>query len=134
MGRDDWMVLNETAAKADEEVESEMTKSALFVTLVECARDALNADKESTRLWTPEEVANADPFPEVQRRRFKESERESMTLDLEREQAVVGKFVEEARLGIHFEGLVAAAREWVRREADREGERMAAKDQGEVEE
>ena len=125
MIRDDWAVLNETASKSDEQVESAMTQSALFNTLFQCAEQAQSSHKAAPRVWSPREILEADVFPETMQARFRENERERARADLEAEQGRLRAFVEKSRLQVHFEGLVSAARDRVRRDADRAGDAAA---------
>lgn len=125
MVRDDWVVLNETASKSDEQVESAMTQSALFNTLYQCTEAAQNLDKPAPRVWSPNEILEADVFPEVMQARFRENERERARADLEAEQERLRAFVEKGRLQVHFEGLISAAKDRVRGEADRAGDQAA---------
>jgi nuclear pore complex protein Nup133 len=125
MIRDDWGVLNETASKSDEQVESAMTHSALFNALLQCAEVGLSSDKPAPRVWSPSEILEADVFPEILQARFRENERERVQIDLEAEQERLRVFVEKGRLQVHFEGLISAARDRVRRDADRAGDEAA---------
>jgi nuclear pore complex protein Nup133 len=125
MIRDDWVVLNETASKSDEQVESAMTQSALFNALYQCAEEAQNSGKPAPRVWSPTEILEADVFPEVMQARFRENERERARADLEAEQERLRAFVEKGRLQVHFEGLIRAAKDRVRGEADRAGDQAA---------
>jgi nuclear pore complex protein Nup133 len=125
MIRDDWAVLNETAAKSDEQVESAMTQSALFNALFQCAEEAQSSHKQAPKVWSPNEILEADVFSETMQARFRENERERARADLEVEQERLRVFVEKGRLQVHFEGLISAARDRVRRDADRAGEEAA---------
>jgi nuclear pore complex protein Nup133 len=125
MIRDDWIVLNETKSKSDEQVESAMTQSALFNTLFQCAEEALRSDQPAPRVWSPTEILEADVLPETLQARFRENERVRVRVDLEAEQERLRAFVEKGRLQVHFEGLVSAARDRVRRDADRAGDEAA---------
>jgi nuclear pore complex protein Nup133 len=125
MIRDDWVVLNETASKSDEQVENAMTQSALFNVLYQCAEEAQNSGKSAPRVWSPNDILEADVFPEVMQARFRENERERARADLEAEQERLRAFVEKGRLQVHFEGLISAAKDRVRGEADRAGDQAA---------
>ena len=125
MIRDDWIVLNETASKSDEQVESAMTKSALFTTLFQCAEEAQSSERPNPRVWSPNEILEADVSPEMMESRFRENERERARADLEVEQERLRAFVEKGRLQVHFEGLLSAARDRVRSDADRAGDEVA---------
>jgi nuclear pore complex protein Nup133 len=125
MIRDDWVVLNETKSKSDEQVESAMTQSALFNTLSQCAEDALRSDQPPPRVWSPSEILEADVFPAILQVRFRENERERVRADLEAEQERLRAFVDKGRLQVHFDGLISAARDRVRRDADRAGDEGA---------
>jgi nuclear pore complex protein Nup133 len=125
MIRDDWVVLNETKSKSDEQVESAMTQSALFNTLSQCAEDALRSDQPPARVWSPSAILEADVFPVILQARFRENERERARADLEAEQERLRAFVDKGRLQVHFDGLISAARDRVRRDADRAGDEGA---------
>ena len=125
MVRDDWILLNETASKDDAQVEGEMSQSALFGVLVECIGEDLGSLKSPQRLWSPNEILEADLFPEVLHARFQENEREVIRADLEREEEMLKDFVDKGRLQVHFEGLISAAKDLIRKEADRAGDKAA---------
>jgi len=69
MIRDDWVALNETASKSDEQVESASTQSALFDTLFQCAKEGQSSDKLVPRIWSPNEIVEADVFPDIMQAR-----------------------------------------------------------------
>ena len=125
MIRDDWTVLNETASKSDEQVESAMTQSALFNALFQCAEEAQSSEKPAPRVWSPNEILDGDVFPELLQARLRENERQRARADLEAEQERLRAFVEKGRLQVHFEGLISAAKDRVRRDADRAGDEAA---------
>ena len=125
MIRDDWIVLNETKSKSDEQVENTMTQSALFNTLFQCAHEALRSGQPTPRFWSPNEILEADVFPDLIQARFRENERERVRGDLEAEQERLRAFVEKGRLQVHFEGLVSAVQDRVRQDADRAGDEVA---------
>jgi nuclear pore complex protein Nup133 len=125
MIRDDWIVLNETKSKSDEQVENAVTQSALFNTLFQCVHEALRSDQPAPRFWSPNEILEANVFPDLVQARFRENERERVRGDLEAEQERLRAFVEKGRLQVHFEGLVSAAQDRVRQDADRAGDEVA---------
>jgi len=125
MIRDDWTLLNETASKSDEQVEGAMTQSTLFNALLQCAQEAQDEDISALRLWSPMEILDADVFPEALQTRFRENERESIKTELEAEQEKLATYIEKGRLEVHFEGLISAARDLVRMEADQAGDEAA---------
>ena len=128
MTRDDWVILNDTAMRSDAQVQDEMTQTALYLALEHLAQQAADVP-EAVIIVSPDEVLSAEAFPEVLRKRWPENEREIVGKELEGEVERLGRFVGEGRLQVHFEGLVAAAKEAVRMNADRRGEEAAAEEE-----
>jgi nuclear pore complex protein Nup133 len=131
MIRDDWVLLNDTADKVDEEVTSDMTQTTLFRTLFQYFEHVQQGPQISgkTKLLNPSQIATSHIFPQSLQKRFRENEIELVERDLEAEDEVLKIYIEKARLELHYGGLLKMAQATVRAEADQEGDRIA----GEVE-
>ena len=138
MIRDDWSILNNSSGKSDEEVVSTLQQTAVFRTLIALGEDATQslgvegpaavADKFNAQVSSPAEIlAENNAFPVVLQRRFEgaDKETEAVRKDLDREQALLKKYVDTAQLEVHFAGLVGDARGYVKQGWDQEGERNA---------
>ena len=117
MIRDDWSILNETSGKDDRQVENTMKHSALFRTLFQVLLEASEKGKEF-KLYTPEMILDMPAMPDYIQQRFGESEVAGIRKDLEKEQEKLKRFVEKARLGEHFGGLLTEAETAVRETMD----------------
>ncbi|ERF72515.1 hypothetical protein EPUS_09293 [Endocarpon pusillum Z07020] len=127
MIRDDWMSLNDTTEKNDEEVTAEMTKTGLFRTLVAYYEHVQQHPEESSsiKLPSPSQISEAEVFPMSLRKRFRENEIELVLRDLEGENEVLKRYVEKGRLELHYGGLLKMAQATVRAQADRAGDEAA---------
>ena len=125
MIRDDWILLNETGSKSDEQVSSEMHQSAIFHTLFDCFQDVMGTNKSIARLFSPTEILSASLFPDELRMRFEENVREMVESELKAEQEKLRHFVEKGQLQYRFEGMVSDAERMVRQQADNAGDVMA---------
>ena len=114
MIRDDWLRLNETSLKDDESVERAMEMSALFATLVQVMDRQNRHPKDSLRLWSPQEILDAELFPPSLQERFESQELDEIEMDLRSEQDRLQAFVAKGRLELHFGGLVQSAEDGVR--------------------
>jgi nuclear pore complex protein Nup133 len=131
MIRDDWILLNDTTDKNDEQVTAEMTQTSLFRTLLDYYDHVHHhhhhaADASTIKLLAPSQLLDAsDVFPASLRKRFRENEVDLVLRDLQAENEVLKKYVEKGQLELHYGGLVKMAQAQVRDEADRAGEEAA---------
>lgn len=84
---DDWISLNNTTDKNDEEVTKAMTQTCLFRTLVDYFSHIQQNVEEATniRLLSLLRILNADNFPKSLQKRFRENEVELVQRDLKAE-------------------------------------------------
>jgi nuclear pore complex protein Nup133 len=127
MIRDDWVLLNDTNDKDDEEVTTAMHLTSLFKTLFDYYADVQQHPEEASniKLLSPSQLLNADFFPKSLQKRFRENEVELVRRDLEAEHKVLKTYIEKGRLELHYGGLLKMAQAAVRAEADRAGEKAA---------
>lgn len=127
MIRDDWIVLNDTTDKNDEEVTAAMTHTSLFRTLVDYYEDIQHhlGEPSTVKLLSPSQVLNGEVFPKSVQSRFRENEIELVLRDLEAENQVLKKYVEKGRIELHYGGLLKMAQAVVRAEADLAGDGAA---------
>ena len=127
MIRNDWILLNDTTDKNDEQVTAAMTQSSLFKTLFDYYRHFQQHPKDSStiKLLSPSQILNADLFPKSLQKRFRENEVELVRRDLEAENRILKKYVEKGRIELHYGALLKMAQAAVREEADRVGDEAA---------
>lgn len=125
MIRDDWIKLNETSLKDDETVQREMQMSSLFVTLAQILDDQRQHPDKTLKLYSPQEILDAELFPASLRLRFEKRDQDQIEKELQAEQDRLKLFIEKGRLDLHFGGLLRSAEEMVRSFADAEGQRVA---------
>lgn len=119
MIRDDWMLLNETSLKDDQQVESEMMQSSLFRTLAELFEHAYKTNTQAPPLYSPQQVLNSDSSTENLRVDKKGEKGLNAELDKLR------GFVAQGQLELHYGGLVSTAERRVRDQADHDGDEVA---------
>lgn len=126
--RDDWLQLNDTTDRNDQEVTATMTQSSLYRTLLDYFGYARRNPGKSlfVPLLSPQAIVNADVFPQSLRKRFHEAELELVQRDLEAENEVLKSYVEKGRLELHYGGLVKMAQEQSEAAADLAGEQILA--------
>ncbi|KIW32390.1 uncharacterized protein PV07_03940 [Cladophialophora immunda] len=124
MIRDDWLALNETGGKDDQQVEEELQQSSLFRVLQHVF---LLEQLEGTpiHLFSPSDLLRREAFPVSLQDRLAESEVESLRKDMEKEQTKLKSFVEKGRLDDHYGGLVTSAQRIARDIVDERGEQLA---------
>ncbi len=129
MIRDDWVVLNDTTDKNDDEVTTAMTRTSLFRTLVDYYEHAQRhpGEPSTMRLLSPSQILAAEVFPKSVQKRFRENETDLVLRDLEAENDVLKNCVEKGRLEAHYGGLLKLAQVTVRAKADRAGDEAARK-------
>jgi nuclear pore complex protein Nup133 len=128
MIRDDWIMLNDTTDKNDDQVTEEMTRTSLYRTLVDYYEHVQHHPGESStiKLLNPSNVLNSEVFPKSLQSRFRENEVVLVLRDLEAENEVLKRYVEKGRVELHYGGLMKMAQAAVRAEADRAGNEAAA--------
>jgi nuclear pore complex protein Nup133 len=127
MIRDDWVSLNDTTDKNDEEVTAAMTQTGFFRTLVDYYDHIQHhpEDASSIKLLSPTQILDAEVFPKSLQKRFRENEVELVRRDLEAENEVLKKYVEKGRIELHYGGMLKMAQAEVRAKADRAGDEAA---------
>ncbi|CAD6592336.1 MAG: hypothetical protein ASARMPREDX12_005991 [Alectoria sarmentosa] len=124
MIRDDWKAINRTELKADGEAEVETGATALFQTLREGFRTGFW--DRSTPL-PPSKVLEAGTSIDALRvsshfANVPENALAVFAQDLEKEDELLGRYMEEGRLDERWKGVVEAAKASARDEADSKGE------------
>lgn len=110
--KDNWIEINKTAGKSDQQVKAAMQSSALYLALVDCikrSRDGfIGMHLLSFESITESETTDSDVSEEAKA-----------------ESAVLKKYIEKARLQEHYEGLLKEAKDEVRLLLDQEGDNLA---------
>lgn len=127
MIRDDWILLNDTTDRNDDEVTAMMTQTSLFKTLVDYYEHVQHHPQESSsiKLLSPLQILNGELLPKSLQKRFRETEMDLVMQALEAENQILKKYVEKGQLELHFGGLLKMAQAAVRAEADRAGDEAA---------
>ena len=124
MIQDDWKAINHTELKADAQAEVETGATALFNTLREGFRTGF-WDKSAP--LPPSKVLEAGTSIDALRAcshfvNMPENALAMLAQDLEKEDELLEKYMEEGRLDVRWKGVVEAAKASARKEADSKGE------------
>ncbi|KAK5956335.1 hypothetical protein OHC33_002911 [Knufia fluminis] len=111
--KDDWLKLNQTSGKSDDQVKQEMQRSILFETLLDLIRRAED-DRIDIHIPSVEKVMGISA-----------SQEDRVPEEVKVEHATLKKYVDKARLAEHFDGLVKEAKDELRRFRDQEGQAVA---------
>lgn len=130
MIRDDWIVLNDTTDKNDDEVTAAMTQTGLFRTLFDYYEHALRHPEDSgaLKLLSPSQVLEGETFPQQLQKRFRENEIGLVQRDLGVENEILKTYVEKGRIELHYGGLLKIAQAAAKAEAERAGEEAGGDD------
>jgi nuclear pore complex protein Nup133 len=127
MTRDDWLLLNDTAGKDDQQVQDLMQQSALYQALT-YVFEIEQTEGTPVHLFSPSDILAREPFPTSLQDKLAENEIEGLRKDIMKEQSRLETFVQKGRLEEHYSGLVTFAQKTVRDAIDAQGEQMAAEE------
>lgn len=116
--RDDWVKINDTAGKSDEQVKVIMQNTTLFMTILDLIR---KADRDKVEAYIP----SIDEIMQYGASNDAKGDDGKLAEEAKTEYAILSKFVERARLKDHFGGLIKEAKDELRRFQDAEGEAAA---------
>jgi nuclear pore complex protein Nup133 len=120
MIRDDWILLNTTSLKDDDQVQSEMEQSSLYRTLFQLFEHAQKSNATAPAFYSPVQILDAEVAASEKDHVDKKLEKE-----LDAEQDRLRAFVEQGRLEVHYGGLLTTAERQVRSKANHQGDQVA---------
>ncbi|KAL4801278.1 Non-repetitive/WGA-negative nucleoporin C-terminal-domain-containing protein [Aspergillus unguis] len=119
--RDDWNATGKAAEEMGSESETLFYATSLFRTLVLCFKDEQAENLQDQPLYfpsRPQDVLLSDSDAALLTSRFRPEQRARMTRDLEQENAILNRYIEEGELEFWFKNLLASARNIMSTEVD----------------